>query len=130
MASSRLLVISSCTGDKAVNTPAELKLEDFADADRLKRREHELASYRRPASVMYTGKQHEYLMRGVPIITLSGTFEGIGDWRSKYDGAQLVVRLSSAIWSETRFLGPRAGCVGSSTVATVAAGEPFASVVR
>ena len=65
MASSCLLVISSCTGDKVVNTPAELKLEDFADADRLKRREHELASYRRPASVMYTGKQHEYLMRGV-----------------------------------------------------------------
>jgi hypothetical protein len=65
MVSSRLLVISSCTGDKVVNTPAELKLEDFADAGRLKRREHELASYRRPASVMYTGKQHEYLMRGV-----------------------------------------------------------------
>ena len=65
MASSRLLVISSCTGDKVVNTPAELKLEDFAEADRLERREHELASFRRPASVMYTGKQHEYLMRGV-----------------------------------------------------------------
>ncbi len=65
MASSRLLVISSCTGDKVVNTPAELKLEDFAEADRLERREHEFASFRRPASVMYTGKQHEYLMRGV-----------------------------------------------------------------
>ncbi len=65
MASSCLLVISSCTGDKVVNTPAELTLEDFADADRLERREHELASFRRPASVMYTGKQHEYLMLGV-----------------------------------------------------------------
>jgi hypothetical protein len=63
--SSRLLVISSCTGDKAEKTPRELKLEDFADADRLARREHELASFRRPASVMYTGKQHKYLMLGV-----------------------------------------------------------------
>jgi len=65
MTSSRLLVISSCTGDKEEKSPRELTLEDFADADRLARREHELASFRRPASVMYTGKQHEYLMHGV-----------------------------------------------------------------
>src|ERR1700722_13918517 len=65
MASSPLLVIASCTAHKEGTAPAELKLEDFADTDRLERREHELASYRRPASEMYTGKQHEYLMRGV-----------------------------------------------------------------
>jgi hypothetical protein len=60
----RLLVISSCTGDKAVRTPA-LTLDDFAEPDRLARREDELASVRRPASMMYTGKQHVYLMRGI-----------------------------------------------------------------
>ena len=64
MTSSRLLVISSCTGDKAVKIPA-LTSDDFADPDRLARREDELASVRRPASVMYTGKQHVYLMRGI-----------------------------------------------------------------
>lgn len=64
MTSSRLLVISSCTGDKAVKIPA-LTLDDFADPNRLAQREHELASVRRPAAAMYTGRQHVYLMRGI-----------------------------------------------------------------
>ena len=46
-------------------SPEELKLEDFADADRLAQREHELESVRRPAGTMYTGKQHVYMMSGV-----------------------------------------------------------------
>jgi hypothetical protein len=65
MTSSHLLVISSCTGDKAVKTPKELTLADFADSDRLARREQELASLRRAAGEMYTGKQHVHLMCGV-----------------------------------------------------------------
>jgi hypothetical protein len=64
MTSSCLLVVSSCTGDKAVKAPG-LTLEDFADPDRLARMERELASVRRPAGAMYTGWQHVYLMRGV-----------------------------------------------------------------
>ena len=64
MTSAQLLVISSCTGDKALKVPA-LTLDDFADSDRLAQREHELASVRRPAGAMYTGKQHVYLMCGV-----------------------------------------------------------------
>jgi hypothetical protein len=64
MSCARLLVISSCTGDKAVKAPA-LTLDDFADPDRLAQRERELASVRRPAAAMYTGWQHVYLMRGV-----------------------------------------------------------------
>jgi hypothetical protein len=63
---SRLLVISSCTGAKAVKEPA-LTLDDFADPDRLVQREHELAWVRRPAAAMYTGWQHVYLMRGVEL---------------------------------------------------------------
>jgi hypothetical protein len=61
---SRLLVISQCTGKKAVKVPA-LTRDDFADPDRLVQREHELAWVRRPAAAMYTGPQHVYLMRGV-----------------------------------------------------------------
>jgi hypothetical protein len=59
-----LLVISQCTGDKAATEPA-LTRDDFADPDRLMKREHELARVRQPAATMYTGWQHVYLMRGV-----------------------------------------------------------------
>jgi hypothetical protein len=62
---SRLLVISSCTGEKAVKVPAALTRDDFADPDRLVQREHELARDRRPAAEMYTGWHHRYLMCGV-----------------------------------------------------------------
>jgi hypothetical protein len=65
MTSSRLLVISSCTLDKAETTLQQLTFDDFADSDRLTRREEELASLRRPAGEMYTGQQHLCLMRGV-----------------------------------------------------------------
>lgn len=57
-------MISSCTGGKAVKSPT-LSIDDFADADRLARRERELETSRRPAQAMYTGFQHVYLMRGI-----------------------------------------------------------------
>jgi hypothetical protein len=64
VAATHLLVISSCTGAKAVKSPA-LAFADFSDPDRLAQRESELAVVRRPAAAMYTGWQHLYLMRGV-----------------------------------------------------------------
>ena len=60
-----LLVVSSCTGRKATSPADQLGLADFTDAERLQRRENELAAYVRPAAEMYTGDQHQYLMRGV-----------------------------------------------------------------
>lgn len=59
-----ILVISSCTGDKAVKSPL-LTMDDFSDAARLARREQELAQSQRPAASMYTGFQHVYLMHGI-----------------------------------------------------------------
>ena len=64
MTSPRLLVMSSCTDKKVVKAPL-LTLDDFADPERLVRRERELASVQLPAAVMYAGKQHVYLMRGI-----------------------------------------------------------------
>jgi len=61
---SRLLVISSCTGDKAVNEPA-LTRDDFADPETLAHKEHELLSVQCRAAEMYTGQLNVYLMRGV-----------------------------------------------------------------
>jgi len=61
---SRLLVISQCTGKKAVDGP-KLTRDDFADPDRLAQREHELAWVRLPAIDMYTGPQHVHLKHGV-----------------------------------------------------------------
>lgn len=62
--SARLLVISSCTGNKALKSP-QLTLEDFADPERLAQREVALAAVRRKAAEMYTGMQHVYLMNGI-----------------------------------------------------------------
>jgi hypothetical protein len=59
-----VIVISSCTGDKAVKSPS-LTMDDFRDAERLAERERELARSQRPAASMYTGFQHVYLMRGI-----------------------------------------------------------------
>jgi hypothetical protein len=59
-----LVVISSCTGDKAVKSPS-LALDDFSEPVRLAERERELAPSQRPAASMYTGFQHVYLMRGI-----------------------------------------------------------------
>lgn len=61
----RVLVITSCTGEKVHKPECELLQEDFKDKDRLKRREKELASFQRTAGEMYTGKQHLALMNGI-----------------------------------------------------------------
>jgi hypothetical protein len=61
----RLLVVTSCTFDKAVKTTEQLTVEDFDDPERLRLREAELGRFLRPAGTMYTGGQHMEAMRGV-----------------------------------------------------------------
>ena len=62
----RILVVTSCTGRKAVpDQGGGLTQEDFADADRLRARERQLTALLRPAAAMYTGDQHRRVMRGV-----------------------------------------------------------------
>jgi hypothetical protein len=62
----RILVITSCTGEKAVTSDQALTLEDFArGSQHVKQREKELKDLMRPAEELYTGQQHVRLMRGV-----------------------------------------------------------------
>jgi hypothetical protein len=62
----RILVITSCTGEKSVSSERALTLEDFKQGRRhVSRREKELKDLLCPAESLYTGQQHVRLMRGV-----------------------------------------------------------------
>ncbi len=62
----RILVLTSCTGEKAVNVADPLTLRDFQQgAAHIAAREHELQDSLRPAHDLYTGLQHQRLMRGI-----------------------------------------------------------------
>jgi hypothetical protein len=63
-----ILVITSCTGDKATIGDPGLQLSDFQDSERLKRGEGILRERMRPAGLMYTGKQHVCAMNGVRLL--------------------------------------------------------------
>lgn len=60
-----MLVITSCTGSKAVQHRSHLTLEDFRIPSRLIERERDLAHLRMPVAELYTGEQHVHLMRGI-----------------------------------------------------------------
>lgn len=59
-----MVVVSTCTNEKAIDHPRRLRLEDFRDPARLRTREVELAEWRLPAGKIYTGKQHIEVMDG------------------------------------------------------------------
>lgn len=62
----KVLVITSCTGEKAVQTTNDLTLADFRQgATHVAARESALAEHLLPAEQIYTGLQHQRLMRGV-----------------------------------------------------------------
>lgn len=64
----RILVITSCTGDKATVGHPGLQFSDFQNPDRLKRAEGILHGLMRPAGLMYTGQQHVRAMNGVRLL--------------------------------------------------------------
>jgi hypothetical protein len=61
----KLLIISSCTNAKSVEPPNSLTMAEFKSPDTLKAREAELNEWLRPAREMYTGDQHNGLIRGI-----------------------------------------------------------------
>lgn len=61
----RILVVTSCTGEKNCKPENQLLFEDFQDENILKQRECELAEFRMKAKDMYTGSQHLALMDGI-----------------------------------------------------------------
>lgn len=69
----KVLVITSCTGEKAVGSDRELTLQDFRQGtEHVKAREGELQDVLKPAGEMYTGQQHVRLMRGVDAMRGAG----------------------------------------------------------
>lgn len=61
----KMLVVSSCTGEKKFKPANQLQPEDFSSAARLCARTAELRNSEAPAAEMYTGLQHRYLMEGL-----------------------------------------------------------------
>jgi hypothetical protein len=62
----RVVIITSCTGEKVVHHERALTLEDFQKgAAHIAAREDELANLRTPAEELYSGQQHVRLMRGL-----------------------------------------------------------------
>lgn len=67
----RVLVVTSCTGEKCAKPENQLTLADFKDPEQLQRREAELAEFVCAAGKMYTGMQHLRLMEGVQLLRQS-----------------------------------------------------------
>jgi hypothetical protein len=62
----KVLIVTSCTGEKAVDSEGQLMLEDFRKGPaHVARREKGLKPLLRPAREMYAGQQHVRLMRGI-----------------------------------------------------------------
>jgi len=61
----RVLVVTSCTGQKLHHPENQLTIKDFEDKETLLARTNELLAYQETAGTMYTGKQHTTLMKGV-----------------------------------------------------------------
>ncbi len=73
----RILVITSCTGEKAVTSEEALKRDDFARGGKhLKQREKDLKDRMLPAEDLYTGQQHVRLIRGIQAIRQSKNGSG------------------------------------------------------
>ena len=62
----KILIITSCTGEKATESPEQLTLDDFRKGkSHVAMCEAKLESQMLPAESLYTGMQHQRLMRGV-----------------------------------------------------------------
>jgi len=64
----RVLVVTSCTGEKKFSPENQLAQDDFQnihDADAFRKRAESLNEFQLPAEEMYTGQQHLRLMSGI-----------------------------------------------------------------
>src|SRR6266478_3156377 len=71
------LLITSCTGEKAVKHPEQLTYEDFKSPMRRALKERLLASLATRAGNLYTGDHHRYLMEGVRLLRKSWGLEAV-----------------------------------------------------
>ena len=64
----RLLIVTSCTGEKKFHPESALTFLDFQDKDRLKSRTEQLQDYLSSAGSLYTGMQHLHVLSGVNLL--------------------------------------------------------------
>jgi hypothetical protein len=64
----RLLIITSCTGEKKFKPVTALTLKDFRDKENLELKEQALREFRCPAAELYTGQQHSYVIQGLQVL--------------------------------------------------------------
>ena len=66
----RILILTSCTGEKKFKPDNQLTMADFEKigSKEFKQREKELSAYSLSAEEMYTGQQHIRLMRGLNLM--------------------------------------------------------------
>ena len=67
----RILVVTSCTGEKRFKPSNQLTLEDFKEPARLESCIKIIAEFACPAGKMYTGLQHLRAMEGVSLLRQS-----------------------------------------------------------
>lgn len=80
----KLLVVTSCTGEKKYSPDNQLVQADFENRETFSTREKELAEHMTPAGEIYTGMQHLRLM------------EGIQELRKKYGQSVVDLYIVSA----------------------------------
>ena len=83
----KILILTSCTGKKSVNSDMQLKKEDFlfmSDAKKFQERMEPLNDLKMEAEEIYSGEQHKRLLRGVK------------QFREKYGGESIDLRILSA----------------------------------
>jgi hypothetical protein len=68
MSNPRILVVSSCTGEKRFKPENQLKLADFQNSGQLKSRSQDLDQYACPAIDMYRGAQHLRVKEGLALL--------------------------------------------------------------
>jgi len=64
----KILVISSCTGEKKSKPHNQLICSDFLENQNLRKKEEELKKYRCPAIEMYTGEHHILTVKGMEFL--------------------------------------------------------------
>lgn len=67
----RVLIVTSCTGEKRFKPNNQLRLEDFQDFHRFQSRFAELLDFACSAGHMYAGQQHLQVMEGVKLLRQS-----------------------------------------------------------
>ncbi len=97
----KILILTSCTGEKAVDHPKQLTLEDFqAGAKHVAKREKEIADSCRTAGEIYTGEQHLRLMRGVAAMREAGS------GKSKHEVNLHILSAGYGVIPESRVVAP------------------------